>query len=439
MTKTRLDGLYLMLLGSLALALLGTVLSNTSTVGMIDFRAMYYPAQCLLQHCDPYSESQVLSLARAEGGELPSDHDNANHFARYLYLPPTFSFTVPFAMLPWGPAHILWMVLTGSGFILAGFLMWNSGADGSPVIAGALIGFFLANSELLMVVGNIAGLSIVLCVIAVWCFVRERFVLAGILCFAISLAIKPHDSGLVWLYFLLAGGVYTRRALQTLLATAAISVPGLLLTWRVAPHWLQGLQVNIAADTAQGGRSDPTAASMGWHGLSMLVNLQTVFSAFWSNPHIYNLAAYLVVGPLLLVWALVAIRSRSTASTTWLALAAIAALTMLPLYHRQYDTKLLLLTVPACTMLWSEKGIVRWLALLLTVAGFVVTGDLSWIAVLKLIEVVFSPITALTPRILGDAQLFSAPLILLSLGVFYLCVYVSRSWVNPRRGHQSTR
>ena len=112
----------------------------------------------------------------------------------------------------------------------------------------------------------------------------------------------------------------------------------------------------------------------------MLVNLQTVFSAFWSNPHIYNLAAYLVVGPLLLVWALVAIRSRSTASTTWLALAAIAALTMLPLYHRQYDTKLLLLTVPACTMLWSEKGIVRWLALLLTVAGFVVTGDLSWIA-----------------------------------------------------------
>ena len=226
MTKTRLDGLYLMLLGSLALALLGTVLSNTSTVGMIDFRAMYYPAQCLLQHCDPYSESQVLSLARAEGGELPSDHDNANHFARYLYLPPTFSFTVPFAMLPWGPAHILWMVLTGSGFILAGFLMWNSGADGSPVIAGALIGFFLANSELLMVVGNIAGLSIVLCVIAVWCFVRERFVLAGILCFAISLAIKPHDSGLVWLYFLLAGGVYTRRALQTLLATAAIQRSG---------------------------------------------------------------------------------------------------------------------------------------------------------------------------------------------------------------------
>ena len=68
MTKPRLDGLYLMLLGSLVLVLLGTVLSTVSTVAMIDFRAMYYPARCLLQHCDPYSESEVLALARAEGG-----------------------------------------------------------------------------------------------------------------------------------------------------------------------------------------------------------------------------------------------------------------------------------------------------------------------------------------------------------------------------------
>jgi hypothetical protein len=439
MTKPRLDGLYLMLLGSLVLVLLGTVLSTVSTVAMIDFRAMYYPARCLLQHCDPYSESEVLALARAEGGERPSDRGDANHFARYLYLPPTFSITVPFALMPWGPAHLLLMILTGGGLILAGFLMWNFGPEGSPVIAGALIGFFLANSELLMVVGNIAGLAIILCVVAVWCFVRERFVAAGILCFGISLAIKPHDSGLVWLYFLLAGGIYRKRALQTLLATVAVSLPGILMTWRVSPHWMQGLQFNIAADTVQGGRSDPAAASMGWHGLSMLVNLQTVFSAFWSDPHIYNLAAYLAVGPLLLIWAVITLRSRSTPSTTWLALAAIAALTMLPLYHRQYDTKLLLLTVPACAMLFEEKGMVRWLALLLTSVGFVVTGDLSWIAALKLIELAFAPATGLTSRILADAQVYCAPLVLLSLGAFYLWVYAARSWAGPRTRMQPAR
>jgi hypothetical protein len=442
MTKTRpngprQDGLYLMLLGSLALVLLGTVLSSTSTVAMIDFRAMYYPARCLIEHCDPYSESEVLRVAQAEGGERPSDRDDSNHFARYLYLPPTFSFTVPFAMMPWSVAHILLMALTGGGLILAGFLIWNSGVDGSPVIAGALIGFFLANSELLMVVGNIAGIAIVLCVVAVWCFVRDRFVSAGVLCLAISLAIKPHDSGLVWLYFLLAGGVYRKRALKTLLAAIAVSLPGLIMTWRVAPHWVQELHLNIVADTALGGRSDPAAASMGWHGLSMLVNLQTVLSAFWTDPHIYNLAGYLVCAPLLLVWAVVAFRSslvafksNSPASNTWLALAAIAALSMLPLYHRQYDTKLLLLTVPACAMLWAERGIVGWLAPVLNTAGFIITGDLSWIAILKLIERLFAPANGLTARILANAQVFSAPLILLSLGTFYLWVYASRSSAN---------
>jgi len=82
------------------------------------------------------------------------------------------------------------------------------------VVCGALIGFFLANCELLIVLGNMAGVAIGLCVVAVWCFLRERYVAAGIFCLAISLAIKPHDSGLVWLYFLLAGGIYRRRALQ---------------------------------------------------------------------------------------------------------------------------------------------------------------------------------------------------------------------------------
>jgi hypothetical protein len=427
--KARQDGLYLMLLGSVVLVLLGTVLSTVSTVAMIDFRAMYYPARCLVEHCDPYSESDVLRVARAEGGERASDRDDANHFARYLYLPPTFSVTAPFAMMPWGPAHLLWMAITGAGLILAAFLIWNSGADGSPVIAGALIGFFLANSELLMVVGNIAGIAIVLCVVGVWCLVRERFVAAGILCFAVSLAIKPHDSGLVWLYFLLAGGVYSKRALQTLLAAIAVSLPGLLFTWRVAAHWVQDLQLNLVADTAQGGRSDPAAASMGWHGLSMLVNLQTVFSAFWSDPHIYNMAAYLVCGPLLLVWAVVVLRSRRTTANTWLALAAIAALTMLPFYHRQYDTKLLLLTVPACAMLWAKRGVVGWLALALNALGFVITGDISWITMLSLIERLFASAPALAARIAASMQVFSAPLILLSLGVFYLWVYVSRSSV----------
>ncbi len=49
-----------------------------------------------------------------------------------------------------------------------------------------------------------------------------RCVWVGILCLAVSLAIKPHDGGLVWLYFILAGGAFRKRALQSLVVTLAL-------------------------------------------------------------------------------------------------------------------------------------------------------------------------------------------------------------------------
>jgi len=440
MKKARLDGLYLFLLGSLVLVLLGSVLSNGSSVAMVDFRVVYYPARCLIQHCDPYNESAVLQVAGAEGGTRPGDVTHANHFARYLYLPTAFFLTVPFAMLPWGLAHTLCMGLIAGGLILAAFLMWDLGADSSPVVCGALIGFFLANCELLIVLGNMAGVAIGLCVIAVWCFLRERYVAAGIFCLAISLAIKPHDSGLVWLYFLLAGGIYRRRALQTLMVTVALSLPGLLWTWVISPHWIEELHSNILAFAERGGLTDPGQASAGWHGLGMMINLQTVVSAFWNDPGIYNPVTYLICAPPILVWAFVTLKTRSSQARAALALASIAALSMLPIYHHQYDAKLLLLTVPACALLWAERGIAGWLALLLNAAAFVLIGDISWLAILGAINKLFPPGNGFGGQILINVQIFSAPLILLIMGVFYLWVYVSRSFASdsPPERSQAT-
>ena len=141
-------------------------------------------------------------------------------------------------MLPWESARMLWMFLSLGSLIFAAFLMWNLGANYTPEISGLLIGFMLANSELVLVVGNMAGIAIGLCVVAVWCFLRGRFVPAGILCLAISLAVKPHDAGFVWLYFLLAGGIYRRRALQTLLVTAVLGLATILWVTPIAPHWM---------------------------------------------------------------------------------------------------------------------------------------------------------------------------------------------------------
>jgi hypothetical protein len=437
MTKARLDGLYLLLMGSVAFLLLGTVVANTSRIAMVDFRVLYYPARCLIHHGDPYNESELLRMTVAETGDRPEDAAKAREVMRYIYLPTAFSFTIPFAMLPWGPAHILWMALIVGSLIFASFLIWNLGADYAPIASGALIGFFLVNSELLVVAGNMAGIAISLCAVAVWCFLRERFVPAGILCLAIALAVKPHDTGLVWLYFLLAGGSYRKWALQTLLGTVALSLPGVLWLWHVAPNWIQGLHSNLLADSVHGGTNDPGLASTGAHGLGMMVNLQTVISAFWDDPRIYNTVTYLVCGTLLLIWSITTVRFRSSPARLWLALAAIAALSMLPFYHRQQDTRLLLLSVPACAMLWTEGGLIGQIALVVNTAGLVLAGDIPWIVLLNLIDKLHLPATRLSEQILIAVQILPVPLILLVMSVFYLWVYVRRcsAPLKPQQGH----
>jgi hypothetical protein len=439
MKKARRDGLYLMLLGSAVFLSLGALLASTSSIEMVDFRVLYYPAKCLLQHCDPYNENELLRFTAAAQGGRPEDVAQARQVMRYIYLPTAFSFTVPFALLPWGIAHFLWMALIAGSLVFASFLIWSIGADYAPILSGILVGFLLANSELLVITGNTAGLAISLCLVAVWCFLRHRFVPAGILCLAISLVLKPHDSGLVWLFFLLAGGVHRKRAWQTLLVTVALSLPAVLWVWHVAPLWMAELQSNIVEYAAPGNLNDPGLTSSGAHGLGMLVSLQSIFGVIWDNPNFYNPASYLVCAPLLIVWAFATLRFRSSRAREWLALAAIAPLTLLPVYHRQQDTKLLLLTIPACAMLWAGGGLIGKLALLVNAAGFFFTAELPWSFLLALIRHINVPVTWWAQLTVIAVQVFPVPLILLATAIFYLWIYTLRSSSHPPMSHEVQR
>jgi len=428
MKNARKDGLYLLLLGSAVFLFLGTALESVSPVSMIDFKVVYYSARCLLHHSDPYNESSVLRTYRDEGGERPSDSArDIQVVTQYMYLPTAFSFTVPFAMMPFGPAHLLWLALVVGGLIFASFLIWNLAADYAPIVTGALLCFLLANNELQVIDGNASGIAISFCVVAVWCFLKERLVAFGVLCFAISLALKPHDTGLVWLYFLLAGGVYCKRALQTLAVFAALNLPAILWVTHVSPHWMQELSSNISALSVHGGLNDPSPASSGAHGIGMMINLQTALSFFRDDPRFYNPASYLVCGVLLLVWLFAALRSRTTSASARLALAVIAPLSLLPVYHRQGDAVLLLLTVPACAMLWAEGGPVARLALLVNASGFALTGDLTWAIILGPLSNLHLALTRQAGQILIAALVLPVSLILLAMAIFYLWVYVRRA------------
>jgi hypothetical protein len=348
-----------------------------------------------------------------------------------VYLPTTSIFVAPFAMLPWGTAQVLWAVLGIGSLIFAAFLMWDSGASYAPVISCCLICFLLANTEAFFATGNSAAIVVSLCVAAVWCFLKNRFVWVGILCLAISLAIKPHDAGLVWLYFLLAGGVHRKRALQTLVVTAVLGLATITWVTPIAPHWMQELHTNILLDQLPGKVNNPGPTTLNSRGPGMIIDLQSAISFFRDDPRIYNSVSYLVCGALLLAWVVRTLRVQFSPERAWFALAAVVPLTMLVTYHRPYDAKLLLLAIPACAMLWAERKPIRWLALLVTSAGIVFTADIPLTVLLIFTQNLHLSMEGLFGQMLALVLMRPAPLILLAMGIFYLWIYMRRE---PERG-----
>jgi hypothetical protein len=418
----------LLFLGGAVFLLLGAFEESISTVSMADFKAVYYATRTLLRHGDPYREADLLHVYLAEDGQPQAKQLLVSDVVAFdVNLPTAFPIVVPFALLPWGPAHTLWMLLTAGSFIVAAFLAWDLGAAFSPQISGGLLCLFLLGAELLIEVGNTAGIVVSLCVIAVWCFLRARFAPLGVLCLAVALLVKPHDAGFLWLYFLLAGGSQRKRAGQTLILAAVLGLPAILWISHAAPNWMQEMHGNMLATSAHGGVNDPGPASVQpmAHG-AIVVSLQSVLSVFHDDPRFYNPAAYLLCAPLMLVWGYTTLRKRSSPANAWLALAAISALSMLPLYHRQHDTGLLLLTVPACVLLWSEGGPVAWLALLFTTLGAVFTSNLCLQFLAVSTMGLRASVGGLPGQILTVLLCRPAPLILLATGAFYLVVYARR-------------
>jgi hypothetical protein len=116
MTKARLDGLYLLLLGALVFLLAAVVLiASTSAKAPVDFRGVYYPARCLIQHWRPLQcASEVQRIYRSEGGSLPSDAPVIEEAVTQLCLPAhrICSSQSLSRCYPGRSAHFVWMVLT---------------------------------------------------------------------------------------------------------------------------------------------------------------------------------------------------------------------------------------------------------------------------------------------------------------------------------------
>jgi hypothetical protein len=427
MMKRRI-GLILVLLSGGISVLWGCSLGWSIQGGPMDFQAVYYGARTLIAHQNPYIESDVEHVFEPDGRDHSKLTPKQHHLITlFVNTPATLLLVSPFAVLPLAAGQVLWMIFTAGSLILAAYLMWQLAAERAPILSACLIGFLLLNCQVVFGAGNTAAIVVGLTVVAVWCFLKNRYVPMGVVCMAIGLAMKPHDAGLVWLFFLLAGTVYRKRALQTALLTAVLIVPAILWINHVAPSWIHDWQTNMATISAPGALNDPRPGNVTSKiSAGNVISLQAVFSVFNGDPRFYNLASYLVCGLFLVVWAIKTMRTRISDERAWLALAVIVPLTVLVTYHRVYDAKLLLLTVPACALLWSEGGPIAWAAAGLNGLAVFLNADVP-LAILGIMTENLHLSTATLPgQILTVVLARPNQEILLATSIFYLWVYARR-------------
>jgi hypothetical protein len=184
-----------------------------------------------------------------------------------------------------------------------------------------------------------------------------------------SLAVKPQIGGLIVLYFL-GQRIYRRYAAFALVGALALLLSA-GLTLRLHPNsanWTSTLRANLSATLSPGGSADPRPANQEAIGD---MNLQSLTSIFFSNAEKFNHVAYGLFLVLLAVLIMVLPWPQASWETHALALAALSILSLMPVYHRFYDTRLLLLTVPAVILTFEKRRLLGAVIAVLTILAVI--------------------------------------------------------------------
>ncbi len=334
--------------------------------GGIDYMMIHAALRSMIEHRDPYRTSVMDAEWMRDGGRLPINQETGKmeHIPPFPY-PPTLAILMPFSELSWKASHIIWMGTLILVLSIASYLLWRMCVQFAPNLSFLLLALSLGTGSVFFASGNPAGMAIGLCLIGCWCIINEQVPWLGVVCLAAGLLIKPHDVLLVWVCFLAAGGLLRRRALQTLVVTMLLALPGIWRITQISPGWPSELRANLAALSARGEIDDPRPEAYSDHTAGVMINLQAGVSLFDDNERVYNGMTFLVCGAMILVWLREIVRDRQAERHIWYSLAVAAPITMLISYHRSYDAKLLLICLPALLQLWSRRGVNGRIAFLL--------------------------------------------------------------------------
>ncbi len=341
-----------------------------------DFKQPYASARCVLHGCDPYAEAPTREQFLSAGGV----DDDATVFQAYssLYPPPSLMMLAPVAALRYPAAHALWFMAIALLFSLASAavaeLCLGFVAGGAATALMTVLAAFIFSSTILLMLGQLSGPVVSLLVLGVWLLIHDRARWLAVLCLTVALLLKPHDALLIVGLYLLVGGVRWRQAWIAVMVLAVVFTVGSIAWFTHSPatsRWTSELPANLKGNTGAGNVNDATLSNL---QASQIADLKPLIGAVTADPRLGTLGELGGSAILLLLWIVPVLRMRDTRTRHVLALAALSAITLLPIYHRQYDTRLLLLVFPATALLLARRRAWGVAALALTAVASVITS-----------------------------------------------------------------
>jgi Glycosyltransferase family 87 len=327
-----------------------------------DFTAVYCGARCLLHGCDPYDTRQ-LSLEYSHAGGTDPAFQEGRWPSSYppVYPPAVFVVVSPVSVLGFPAARMVWFLLNAGLFVWAVSLILSACPESYRWLANLLAACFLSSGVILLKAGQPACAAVSLLIIACVLFWRRKQMVLAACLLCLSLAIKPQIGGLVALYLLIEKP--NRRYVAAAMAGAfAILIlgAGTLQLHPGSQTWLADLRGNVAASLLPGHINDPSFPSAGE------VNLQSAAIIAIPDARIASLLTYGVVLILLALWAGGLAKSRWSEGSRFLGLGALVVFSMLPVYHRDYDIVLLLLTIPMIVAVVRQRQALGFLIAAIT-------------------------------------------------------------------------
>lgn len=328
-----------------------------------DLVPLYTGASCFTAGCNPYDTHQLEQQYLQRGGRLSDLPPWYSHAP--VYPPSTILAMWPLTTMALPQARVAWAVLNVVAFLAGSFCIFAASPKSHPRLVATLIALVLATSgKTLLGLGQPVTITIAALTLGVPLLIYSRFLPFAAFMLTVALTFKPQMAVLIVL-FLLVRRIHTPWVLAAAgTAFTVLIVAASLLSIRPgSASWQRDWQRQIATSIQPGATNDPRPDSQ--NAVSD-VNLQAITSIFSADARVFNALAYVVFGITLVIWAAAAWRNRIGPSDDIIAIAAVSVISLLPFYHRAYDTRILLLTIPVIPIVVAKDRTVGSVIAVLT-------------------------------------------------------------------------